>query len=98
MNVAHRRAPVVLVAYVPREGHDVPAEAPAAELARKVKARHGERGAGRDLKPAALLHTLVCKKSYTLPPQRPKPPPRGGAREGGRSGNEGGWVGQAQAP
>ena len=56
LNVAHRRAPVVLVADVPREGHDVPAEAPAAELARKVKARHGERGAGRDLKPAALLH------------------------------------------
>lgn len=56
MNVAHRRAPVVLVADVPGEGHHVPAEAPAAELARKVKARHGARGAGRDLKTAALSH------------------------------------------
>jgi len=43
LNVARRRAPVVLVADVPGEGHHVRAEAFAAELAGKVQAGHRRR-------------------------------------------------------
>ena len=40
LNVARPRAPVVLVAYVPRKGDHVGAKVPAAKLAHKVKAAH----------------------------------------------------------